>query len=142
MLSFNSSIQKSADLKTKSCTDNWRRKNGPRTNIWKRCAKKCNIFLINDSKRPTYNYLRRGLKPPKRCPGGRCLHPQRPQSVFWRGWGRRGCWNFILQMLARVHLFWSTQLTVEGWVIKSADFWIQESKDNINTFLTSYKPLL
>ena len=27
------------------------------------------------------------------------------------------------------------QLTMEGWVFKSAEFWILESNDNINTFL-------
>ena len=74
--------------------------------------------------------------PPKRWPGGR-LHPPCPQC-FWRGFSIRGHWKFILQMLAGVHLCGSTQLTVEGWVFKSADFWILESNDNINTFLTSY----
>ena len=61
-----------------------------------------------------------------------------PLKYFWIGWSRRGHWKFILQMLARVHLFCSTQLTVEGWVFKSADFWIQESNDKIDTFLTIY----
>ena len=39
-------------------------------------------------------------------------------------------------------LFLNFQLTVEGWVFMSADFWILESKDNINTFLTNYYTLL
>ena len=30
------------------------------------------------------------------------------------------------------------QLSVEGWVFMSADFWILESSDNINTFFTNY----
>ena len=52
--------------------------------------------------------------PPKRCPGGRRLHPQPPQSVECRGWSRRGRWKFTLKTLDGVHLFCSTQLTVEG----------------------------
>ena len=42
---------------------------------------------------------------------------------------------YILSAL-KVFLFF--QLSVEGWVFMSADFWIVESNDNINTFLTSY----
>ena len=48
----------------------------------------------------------------------------------------RGCWKFILQMYDGVDFFF--QLSVEGWVFMSADFWILESNDNIITFLTSY----
>ena len=42
----------------------------------------------------------------------------------------------------RGRLLFYFQLTVEGWVFMSADFWILESKDNINTFLTNYYTLL
>ena len=41
--------------------------------IWKIKKKSAQIFLFYFSKLP-----------PKRCPGGRCLHPQRPQSVLMR----------------------------------------------------------
>ena len=60
MLSFDSSIQKSAYLKTQPSTDNWKHtKCGHRPTF----AKKCKIFLIDDSKRPTCNYFRKVLKP-------------------------------------------------------------------------------
>ena len=45
-------------------------------------------------------------------------------------------------MLAGVGKTRFTQLPLEDWVLNSADFWILESIDNINTFLTSYWTLL
>ena len=40
--------------------------------------------------------------------------------------------NFIL-ICYRVDFFFFLQLSVEGWVFMSADFWILESNDNNNT---------
>ena len=49
--------------------------------------------------------------------------------------------NTFFANVCRGRLFFYFQLTVEGWVFMSADFWILESNDNINTFLTSYQTL-
>ena len=48
----------------------------------------------------------------------------------------------MLQMLGGVSKTRSTQLPLEDWVFKSADFWILVSNDNINTFLISCNYIL
>ena len=74
--------------------------------------------------------------PPKSCPGGRSLHPQRPQCVFEEDEAEVAAESFVkLSVRGQIFFFYFQLSAATDWVLVSADFRILESNDNINTFL-------
>ena len=74
--------------------------------------------------------------PPKKDAQGNAVYILSALNVFFKRMKHKRLLKVRPPNVRRGRLFIFFQLSVDGWVFMSANFWILESNDNINTLLT------